>query len=302
MKFFDEAATREALPFGTLIERLREMFVAGCNVPPRHVHKIEAGATAGTVLIMPAWTDRYLGIKTVNIYPGNAARGLPGLFSVYTLFEATTGQPLAQMDGDVITSRRTAAASALAASYLAGTGARNLLVVGTGRVGSVVPEAYREVRDLQSVEVWGRNQAAAATVAETLREQGMPARAADDLQDAVTRSDIVSCATLAGAPLLAGRFLRPGTHVDLIGSFTPEMREADDDVFSNALIFVDTDEALQKSGELLGPMSRGIFEAADVRGNLADLCSGQVEGRRTETDRTVFIDPAANNLNFSDPP
>lgn len=253
MKVFDEAATRQALSFGPLIARLRELFRSGCHVPARHVHLVQTEAAQGTVLIMPAWTHRYLGIKTVNIFPGNSRRGLPGLSSAYTLFDATTGQVLAHMDGNVITSRRTAAASALAASYLASRNARRLLVIGAGRVASLLPLAYREVMQIEAVEIWARSDTSAEVLAASLASQGIAARAVRDLEAAVRRADVVSCATLATEPVLRGNWLSPGAHVDLIGSFTPEMREADDAVFSGASLFIDTAEALQKSGELLSP-------------------------------------------------
>jgi ornithine cyclodeaminase len=98
----------------------------------------------------------------------------------------------------------------------------------------------------------------------------------------------VSCATLATAPLIEGRWLRPGSHLDLIGSFTPAMREADDACFAGAALYVDTEEALQKSGDLLGPMSRGVFAPGDLRGTLAGLARGEVSGRRSAQERTVF--------------
>lgn len=288
MKTFDEAATREALPFDSLIERLRHMFRAGCHVPARHVHLVETEAAQGTVLIMPAWTDHYLGIKTVNIYPGNSSRGLPGLFSAYTLFDATTGEVLAQLDGNVITSRRTAAASALAASYLARKDARRLLVIGAGRVGSLLPLAYREVMQLECVEIWDRNGTAAEVLAASLTAQGFAATVVRDLEAAAGRADVVSCATLATEPVVHGDWLRPGAHVDLIGSFTPEMREADDAAFTGASVFLDTPEALQKSGELLGPLSRGIISASSVKGNLSELCASRVPGRLRDAERTIF--------------
>jgi ornithine cyclodeaminase/alanine dehydrogenase-like protein (mu-crystallin family) len=288
MRIFDEAMTREALSFGPLIESLRKMFQAGCNVPARHVHRVQTEATDGTVLIMPAWTGKYLGIKTVNIYPANSSRGLPGLFSVYTLFDATTGQALAHMDGNVITSRRTAAASALAASYLARKNARSLLVIGAGRVGSLLPLAYSTIMDLQVVEIWDRSGTPAERLAASLCAQGIPAKAVLDLESAARRADIVSCATLATEPVVHGECLRSGTHCDLIGSFTPEMREADDAVFAGASLFVDTPEALLKSGDLLGPMSRGVLSASNVKGNLGELCSAQHPGRTYDDERTVF--------------
>jgi ornithine cyclodeaminase len=137
MRIIDAATTRRHLGFDALIPALREMFVAGCEVPLRHTHRIDAArgssGDGGTVLLMPAWrTGARFGIKTVTIFPGNSAHGLPGLHSTYLLFDAGTGEPLAQIDGNEITARRTAAASALAASYLARDDGRRLLVVGAG--------------------------------------------------------------------------------------------------------------------------------------------------------------------------
>jgi len=290
VKTFDAAATRDALPFGALIEALARMFVEGCEVPLRHTHTLaSADGQPGTVLIMPAWrAGKHLGIKTVNIFPGNAAQGLPGLFATYMLYDARTGAPLAQMDGNEITSRRTAAASALAASMLARPDARRLLVVGAGRVAALLPRAYSAVLPIDEVVVWARNPAQAATLAEAWRAEGIAAQAAPDLAEAVAQADVVSCATLATEPVIQGAWLRPGSHLDLIGGFTPRMREADDACFAGASVFVDTGEAVAKSGDLLGPIARGVLSAADVRGTLADLCSGTVPGRKSADERTVF--------------
>ena len=290
MRIFDAAATRAALPFVALIPALRALFAAGCVVPPRHVHEIAAPAGEGlTSLLMPAWLEgRYYGIKIVNIAAGNAARGLPALHASYLLHDATSGAPLALIDGNEITSRRTAAASALAASFLARADARHLLVVGAGRVARLLPEAYRAMRPIERVTVWARRAAEAESLAAEWRAAGIAATASSDLAAAVGEADIVSTATLATAPLIEGAWLRPGSHLDLVGSFTPAMREADDACFAGAAIYVDTDEALQKSGELLGPMQRRVFGAADVRGTLAALSSGAAKGRRNDGERTVF--------------
>jgi ornithine cyclodeaminase/alanine dehydrogenase-like protein (mu-crystallin family) len=290
MRQFDATATRRALPFDALIAAIEASFVAGCEVPPRHVHAIygEHGGEEGKVLIMPAWQGRYLGIKTVNIFPGNAAHGMPALFSTYTLYDAATGEPLAQIDGNEITARRTAAASALAARYLAAPDAASLLVVGSGRVASLLAQAYRLVRPIVDVTVWSRNGDNALRLAAELRADGFAARASLDLEAAVRQADIVSCATLATEPVIRGEWLRPGSHLDLIGSFTPQMRETDDACFAGARVFVDTHEAPQKSGDLLGPMSRGVFAPSDIAGTLEALCRGQAEGRRGGDERTVF--------------
>ena len=290
MKIFDAATTRQALPFERLIPALRAMFAAGCEVPRRHVHAVGGGPEAGgfTSLLMPAWTARHYGIKTINIAPGNAARGLPGLHAVYQLFDAVTGVPLALLDGDEITARRTAAASALAASLIAPADAGRLLVVGAGRVARLLPAAYAVVRPLSRVQVWARSPAAARALAADWQAQGLPAEAVTDLAAAVRRADLVSCATLATTPVVQGAWLQPGSHLDLIGSFTPAMREADDACFDGAALYVDTDEALEKSGDLLGPMSRGVFSAAEVRGTLATLCRGEGAARGSLVQRSVF--------------
>jgi ornithine cyclodeaminase len=289
MQILDAEATRAGLPFDRLIPALRALFAAGCSVPPRHVHAVPAPGGGFTSLIMPAWLPGVCyGVKTVNVAPHNAARGLPGLHSTYLLYDAATGAPRALLDGDQITARRTAAASALAASFLARPDARHLLLVGAGQVARLLPAAYRVVRPIDRVTVWARTPAAAAALAADLRADGWPAEPAADLAAAVAAADVVSCATLATAPLVQGAWLQPGSHLDLIGSFTPAMREADDACFAGAAVYVDTDEALAKSGDLLGPLERGVLRPADVRGTLATLARGAAPGRADAGQRTVF--------------
>ncbi len=290
MRIIDAQATHDALPFARLVPALRRAFAEGCEVPPRHVHQIVTpGAGTLNALLMPAWkTGGHFGVKVVNVAPGNAARGLPGLHSSYLLFDAVTGVPLACIDGSVLTARRTAAASALAASYLARTDARRLLVVGAGAVARLLPEAYRTVRPIELVTVWARTAPRAQRLAEAWRAAGFDAQVSTDLAGAVAAADIVSCATLATTPLVHGRWLMAGSHLDLIGSFTPEMREADDDCLAGARVYVDTEEALAKSGDLLGPLSRGIVSADTLGGTLADLCRATATPRAKSQDRTVF--------------
>jgi ornithine cyclodeaminase/alanine dehydrogenase-like protein (mu-crystallin family) len=297
MKHFDEAATRAPLAFERLVPALRTAFAGQAQVPPRHVHGIEtAGAddgggsnnvNKGTVLIMPAWSDAgFLGIKTINIFPGNSARGLPGLHATYVLYDARTGVPLAMMDGNEITARRTAAASALGASFLARQDARRLLVLGTGRIARMLPAAHASVRPIDEVWVWNHRPEGAEALAAQWRAEGWNARAVADLEAAVRQADVVSCATLATAPLVRGEWLAPGSHLDLIGSFTPAMREADVQCFAGARTFVDTDEALQKSGDLLDAMAAGTLRAQDVQGTLASLCRTAQGERTSQTSQT----------------
>lgn len=293
MRFIDAATTARHLPLVPLIAALRRSFAAGCEVPPRHTHGIQnpadADHAAGTVLLMPAWRPGgRLGLKTVTIFPANRALGLPALHSVYTLFDAATGVPLAQLDGNEITSRRTAAASALAASFLARDDASRLLIVGAGRVAALLASAMQAVRPIASVEVWNRSPASAQALAAGLCDQGFTARATEDLEAAVARAHIVSCATLASAPLVHGAWLLPGTHLDLIGSFKPEMHESDAACFARSRVYCDTTEALAKSGDMLQAIAAGTFAAGDLQGTLADLCQGACGGRRVAREITLF--------------
>ena len=290
MKHFDETATREPLAFARLVPALRAAFAAGAHVPPRHVHNVEtAGADKGTVLIMPAWSDAgFLGIKTINVFPGNSARGLPGLHATYVLYDVRTGVPLAMMDGNELTARRTAAASALGASFLARTDARRLLVLGSGRIARLLPAAHASVCPIDEVRVWNHRPDGAEALAAQWRAEGFNAQATPNLEAAVREADIVSCATLATSPLVCGEWLAPGSHLDLIGSFTPAMREADTRCFEDARTFIDTPEALQKAGELLDAIAAGTLRADAVQGTLAALCRGERSGRTDREERTVF--------------
>ena len=291
MRIFDAAATRHALPFDALIPALRDLFAAGCVVPPRQVHEIAATSGEGvTSLVMPAWIPgRYYGLKVVNVAPGNASRGLPALHASDLLHDAATGAPLALIDGDQVTARRTAAASALAASFLARADARHLLVVGAGRVARLLPAAYRVVRPIEQVTVWARRPQEAEALAQALADAGVAAAASTDLARAVGAADVVSVATLATAPLIEGRWLRPGSHLDLIGSFTPAMREADDACFAGAgRVRRHRGGAAEERRPARARSARGVLTAADVRGTLASLARGAAQGRRDATERTVF--------------
>ena len=277
MRAVDAAATEAALPWDRLIPALRDAFVAGAEAPQRHRHALPHG----TLLLMPAWQGSWLGVKLVTVHPGNAGQGLPAVHSTYLLSDARTGEPVALLDGDTLTERRTAAASALAASYLARPDASRLLVVGAGRVARLLAPAHAAVRGIRQVEVWARRPAQAEALAAELRGAGFEAVRAEGLQEAVGRADIVSCATLAAEPLVRGAWLRPGTHLDLVGAFTPAMREADAVAVARAAVFVDTEAALAEAGELQG------VPAGDVRGTLAGLCRGGA-GRRDGGEVTLF--------------
>jgi ornithine cyclodeaminase len=228
-------------------------------------------------------------VKVVTIFPGNGERGLPGVHGIYALFSATSGEPVAVMDGSELTARRTAAVSALAVDLLARDDASRLLLVGAGRVAALLPGALQAVRPgLARIAIWNRSPATARSLAASLQQQGHAAQAVSDLEAAVRQADIVSCATLSTAALVCGDWLQPGAHLDLIGSFTPAMREADGVCLARGRVFVDTEEALAKSGDLLSAIAEGHFDAARLQATLAQLCRGQHAGRGSTEEITVF--------------
>jgi ornithine cyclodeaminase len=242
---------------------------------------------------MPAWEDaarpeRFLGTKIVTVFPGNTARGLPGLTSTYILYDGHTGTQLALLDGNTITGRRTVAASALAASFLAREDAKSLLVLGSGRVASLIPEAYLAVRAIDEVKVWDIDPGGAQRLVRRLTDQGLTASIATDLETAVRSTDIVSAANLATSPLVRGEWLRPGTHVDLIGGFTPLMREADDETVRRASVYVDTLEATHEAGDLVQPIHNGSFSEDQIRASLDQLCRNDGPARTSREEITYF--------------
>lgn len=291
MKFFNALQIEQALPFQTLIHAVEQMFISGCEVPLRHNHAImdTQNQQQGTLLLMPAWrSDSWLGVKTVSIFPNNSQQNLPGLHSVYILYQAATGKPVAILDGDTITSRRTAAASALAGRFLSRKNSKTLLILGAGRVASLLADAYRSVRPIEQVLVWNVTETKAQILVEHLRRQGFQAKAITDLAAASQQADIISCATLSTQPLIKREWLQSGVHLDLIGSFTPAMRESDDACFTDTRVFVDTEEALIKAGDILSPIAAGVFDKKSLCATLYDLCRGRHSGRLNNDEITVF--------------
>jgi ornithine cyclodeaminase len=291
MLLLDEAATRANLPMPALIAALRAMFAAGCEMPMRHHHTITTPTgEAATLLLMPAWqAGRHLGVKIVGVFPGNSALGLPAVSGAYVLMSGSTGEIQANIDGGELTARRTAAASALAASFLAREDAHTLVIAGTGRLCANLAEAHCAVRPIRRVLVWGRNRDHARAAAGRIRLAGVTAEAVPDLAAAVQAADIVSCATLSSEPLVRGGWLRPGIHVDLVGAFTPSMRESDDEAMRRASVFVDTRAgATKEAGDIVQAVASGALKPGDIRADLFDLCRGAHGGRQSRDEITLF--------------
>ncbi len=302
LRFYAAEQVHAALEYPRLAEALAQAFAAGAQVPVRHVHRLEraaggsdggAGAAPGpsdTLLLMPAWSEAALGVKLVTVMPGNAARGAGTVQAIYVLLDRATGEPRALLDGEALTLRRTAAASALAARYLARQDAQNLLLVGAGRLAPYLACAHYALRpSLRRVFVWAREPARAQTAAQWLRDLGLPAQAAAELESAAREAQIISCATTATSPVVHGAWLAPGTHLDLVGGFTPAMREVDDAAAGRARIVVDTYAgALAEAGDLLAPLASGAIGRESIVAELAELVRGEKLGRTGAEEITLF--------------
>lgn len=290
MRLLDADQIRTATPWAELIDAIADI-VANDAVasPDRQVFSIQQpDKEPASLLLMPAWTTREaIGVKAVTYFPSNAA-ALPAIHAAYLLFNANTGQLTAILDGDELTARRTAAVSALAAKSLARADSTRLLVVGTGQLAPNMARAHATVLPLQQIQIWGRNPNTAKAVAQQLAAQGLPATPATGLDEAIRRADIITCATSATKPIVHGELLAPGTHLDLVGSFRPDMRETDDTAIARSTLFADTITGAIQSGDLAQPLANNTITQTEITADLRSLVSGAHCGRRSPEEITVF--------------
>ncbi|MEV5891136.1 ornithine cyclodeaminase family protein [Nonomuraea fuscirosea] len=315
LPYLDAATLERLVPMGRAVTVLEDALRAGLD-PEATPQRPVVDVPAGQLLLMPAATRRYAGVKAVSIAPANPERGLPRIQGTYLLFDGDTLAPLAAMDGIALTSLRTPAVSALAVRHLAEPGARRLVVFGSG------PQAYghvlalREVRPVEDVTVVGRDAGRAEALAARCRALGLTARAftnpANDhtshttpesperpaspsptasaqatvdggsgpdeqVARALAQADLVACCTTARRPLFPGKLTRDGVTVVAVGSHEPGARELDGDLVARATVVVEARAAaLEEAGDVLIPMSRGTISSRHLAGNLADLITGQV--------------------------
>jgi ornithine cyclodeaminase len=294
MRIIGPEELRRALPWEVLESALERIFRDGCEAPLRHRHPLpQPDAPEGMLLLMPAWERpatpgrRHSGVKIVHVLPGNGARGLPAVQASYLLSDAGTGEALALLDGGELTDRRTAAASTLAGRFLARPDSRRLLVLGAGRVGAALAEAWCARFPIAELAIWSRRPEHAARLAERLAAHGLPARAAAAPDP--RGFDIVSAATLSEVPLVRGAEVDPGTHVDLVGAFRPTMRESDSALLARATLVVDTRSGgLAEAGDVVQAIAEGAITGEHVVADLAELCRGAHPGRRDAGEVTVF--------------
>lgn len=290
MVIFNDEQVKAALGYDKLVGALKEIFCSNYKMPLRHHHFYEtAEKNENALILMPAWNDEFLGVKQVVVSPLNYQKELPAIHAFYTLMNASTGEQLAIMNAAELTSRRTACTSALAAKYLAPIQAKNLLVIGGGKVAKHLIAAHKTVRKYEKVSVWMRNEDKLNQFIKELEFDGHEVEKVIDLEKAVRAADVISCATLSPTPLFNGEWIKAGTHLDLIGSHKPDTREVDDEAIIKSNIYVDSRlGALHETGELAIPIANGIFKETNVKADIAELCRGKHLGRESENEITLF--------------
>ncbi|MGO8868378.1 MAG: ornithine cyclodeaminase [Alphaproteobacteria bacterium] len=303
MQMIDAARVHEFLAYNGLIEAIRQAHLGGM---PRMTDRLiyqqpHPDGQPDIFIILPAWQPQEgLLAKLVTSFPRNKQlQGISTVNSIYVFINGGTGVTEAIIDGEAMIFRKTSADSALGASLLARTDTKILLMIGAGRLAPYMVRAHCSVRpSIKNVLVWNRTSVNAARLVATLHAEGIHATAVNDLDDALGRADIISSATMAIEPLVKGKLLRPGVHVDLVGSFTPEMRESDDDVLLRADVFVDHRQTTERSGEFLGPFARGVITPADIKGDLFELCQARVTGRTSPEQITVMKNGGGSHIDY----
>jgi ornithine cyclodeaminase/alanine dehydrogenase-like protein (mu-crystallin family) len=299
MEFISAQDIERLIDYPSLITAIEDAFKSGVTAPVRHHHAVQKrGASDITMLLMPAWSDfsklkagasGHIGVKMVTVAPDNGALEKPAIMGVYLLLNGKTGEPQALIDGPALTVFRTAATSALAARFLARGNAATHLVIGAGALAVPLARAHRAVRPIRKTLFWNRTHSGALAAAEKLRQYGFEAEAVSELDAALRKADIISSATLSKTPLVRGNLLKPGSHVDLVGAFNAQMRESDDMTVLRSRVYVDTYAgALKEGGDIVQPISDGIISGGDIVGEMAELVRGDVQGRRTNDEITLF--------------
>ena len=272
---------------------LTDAIAAGHDLPKAEIADTFLYRGTDTLLSRAAWIDGLgLAVKSATIFPGNASVGKPAVNGGVSVYSDVEGTLAAIVDFHLVTKWKTAGDSLLAARRLARADSTMILIVGAGTVARSLVEAYSEAFPKARFQVWNRTGAKA----EELANRFAHVTAVDDLAGAVGQADIVSCATMSTEPVLHGEWLRPGTHVDLIGAYRPDMREADDAVLAQGRLFVDSlDTTVGHIGEIKDPIARGVIREGDIVADYYDLPAFE---RRSNDEITVFKNGGGAHLDL----
>jgi len=291
--YINSDTIEKSTDFKELIKAIRAAFKENTmQIPMRHHHDFlnpEIGEDS-TLLLMPAWNpSKEAGVKIVTVSPKNVQFDLPSIQGTYIYLDATNGGIKAILEAKNLTAKRTAAASALASCFLSRVDSSSLLMIGTGALSVNLIKAHASVRPIQEVYVWGRSYEKAVAICEELKDEQYTVQPIHKIQDKITEVDIVSSATLSKMPLVLGELVKEGQHIDLVGAYKKDMREADDGVIKKATVFVDTFQGgLKESGDIVIPLQNGIIKESDIKADLFELCAEVKKGRQNDDEITVF--------------
>ena len=293
MKIISAEEVQQVLSFESLIPALQSAFSDDFGMPQRQIYSLPGGnkQSHDSFAVLPAWTKDVLGVKSFTHYPQNPEIGRLTVAAQVLLFSRETGEPLALVDGTSLTYWRTAAVSALAASLMAREDASSLLLFGTGELASYMALAHASVRPLTTIYVQGRNvQKVQKTITKikALRPD-LTVLTCDNYQDVISHVDMVSCATGSPTPLFDSALLSPNTHIDLVGNHKKTSRECDSAAVTMSYVIVDSYlNVFNEAGEILIPLDEGCITKDHVKGELAQLCTGEVKGRLNNQHITLF--------------
>lgn len=294
MKIINTEQVQSSLTFDELIPSLKQSFSKPFHMPRRQVHLLapEDHSKHDAFALLPSWNEDVIGNKMFTYFPDNAANyDLPSLFSKIMLFRRETGEPLALVDGTSVTYWRTAAISALASQLLSRKDSQHLFLFGTGNLAAYLLHAHISVRDLKKITIWGRS---ADKVQKLISEfsplyPNISFYTSLDVAQEVPYVDIICCATGSKTPLFDGELVSKGCHIDCLGNHMVDARECDSVVVTKARVFVDSlANTLNEAGELLIPISEGVFKADDIVGELADMCIQPEILRQSANEITLF--------------
>ena len=291
--FIDSNFINNHTNFSELIQQLKQGFAANdVDVPPRHHHNFKNPVENidSTLLLMPAWhAGKDAGVKIATVSPNNGKYGLPAIQGTYIYLDANTGEVKAILDAKALTAKRTAAASAMASSYLSRQDASAMLMIGTGALSKNLIEAHATVSPIKRVYIWGRDFKKASLIASEFETSPFTVEPINTIEEVVQLVDIICCATLSKTPLVLGKHLVSGQHIDLVGSYKKDMREADNEAIVQCRIFVDSYYgALNETGDIFIPLQNGIITKDDIKADLFELCAGTKHGRASQQEITLF--------------
>lgn len=291
MKIITADQVHAALSYPALIDALAEAYAGEFTMPPRQVFLLDDNeANHDAFAVLPSWGAEFIGVKAFTYFP-TAQAPYKSLYSQILLFNRGHGEPLALVDGTTVTFWRTAGISGLATRLLSREDSETLLLLGTGNLASYIIRANASVRPLKKVMVWGRSRDKAEAVCAAAREEhpGIEFTAVEDRQAACGEADIIVAATGSHEPVVLGEWVRPGTHTDFIGNHHATKRECDTALVTRSRVYVDSHvNAMKEAGEILVPISEGVFAKENIVSDLVGMCNGSAPLRQSDDEITLF--------------